>query len=94
MPLFKTARVPPDWDNTLPSDITLKLPGDDEPRILLTNRSEFQQAGLSLPEHPSFLRTNWRRPTEISVNVESWRTMFVMVEGRNYSRSAIPMAMS
>ena len=52
MPLFKAARVPPDWDNTLPSDITLKLPGDDEPRILLTNRSEFQQAGLSLPEHP------------------------------------------
>ena len=45
-------RVPPDWDNTLPSDITLKLPGDDEPRILLTNRSEFQEAGLSLPEHP------------------------------------------
>jgi hypothetical protein len=31
----KVVRVPQDWDNPLPSDVALTLPGDSEPTILL-----------------------------------------------------------
>jgi hypothetical protein len=48
----KAVKVPPDWDNPLPSDCAMRLPGDEGPRILLSSRSEVQEAGLSLPEHP------------------------------------------
>jgi uncharacterized glyoxalase superfamily protein PhnB len=40
--------VPPDWDETLPSDVALKLPGDKAPTILLGSRSE----GRESSEHP------------------------------------------
>ena len=36
----------PDWDDPLPSDVALKLPGEDEPSILLSDRAEAQQAGF------------------------------------------------
>lgn len=39
----------PNWDNSLPSDVALKLPGYDEPTILLTDRAEAQQAGIPAP---------------------------------------------
>lgn len=42
----KQVKVPPDWDNPLPSDIALRLPGDAEPTILLNDRGEAQQAGV------------------------------------------------
>jgi hypothetical protein len=42
----KVARVPLDWDNPLPSDVALKLPGDSEPTILLSLRTEVEQAGF------------------------------------------------
>jgi hypothetical protein len=42
----KQAKVPPDWDNPLPSDVALKLPGDSEPTILLSDRAEVEQAGF------------------------------------------------
>ena len=42
----KQANVPPDWDNRLPSDVALKLPGDAEPTILLSDCTEAKQAGL------------------------------------------------
>ena len=42
----------PDWDNPLPSDIALQLPGTDEPSILLSSRQEHQQAGLAMPDRP------------------------------------------
>ena len=32
----KVAKIPASWDNTLPSDVALKFPGDDEPTILLS----------------------------------------------------------
>ena len=38
--------MPPDWDNPLPSDIALKLPGDAAPTILLNDRAEVQQTGF------------------------------------------------
>src|SRR5258708_36433793 len=45
----KPAKVPADWDQSLPSDVALRLPGYDEPTILLNNRAEVQRAGLGLP---------------------------------------------
>jgi hypothetical protein len=42
----KVAKVPVDWDNPLPSDVALKLPGDSEPTILLSARQEVDQAGF------------------------------------------------
>lgn len=32
--------MPPDWDEPLPSDVTLKLPGNESPTVLLGSRSE------------------------------------------------------
>jgi hypothetical protein len=45
----KVVRVPQQWDNPLPSDVALKLPGDDEPTILLSAKSEVQQARFDRP---------------------------------------------
>jgi hypothetical protein len=42
----KQTRVPPDWDNPLAFDVALKLPGDDAPTILLSDRAEVKQAGF------------------------------------------------
>jgi hypothetical protein len=42
----KVAKVPSDWDNPLPSDVALKLPGDREPTILLNARAEVERAGF------------------------------------------------
>ena len=42
----KLAKVPGDWDNALPSDVALKLPHDDAPTILLSARTEVEQAGF------------------------------------------------
>ncbi len=43
----------PDWDDPLPSDVALKLPGEPEPRVCLRNQAEVQQAGLpGSDEHP------------------------------------------
>jgi catechol 2,3-dioxygenase-like lactoylglutathione lyase family enzyme len=45
----KIARMPPDWDNPLPSDVALALPGDNEPTILLSAQSEVAQAHFDRP---------------------------------------------
>ena len=43
----------PDWDDPLPSDVALKLTGDDEPTILLCDRREVQKAGFERAnDHP------------------------------------------
>jgi len=49
----KQVNVPPDWDNPLPSDVALNLPGDREPTILLNDRAELKQAGASTDPHRS-----------------------------------------
>src|SRR5438477_6296542 len=41
----KAVRVPQSWDDALPSDVALTLPGDNEPTILLNAQSEVEQAG-------------------------------------------------
>lgn len=40
----KAVQVPPDWDDPLPSDVALMLPGDSEPTILLSSQAEAEQA--------------------------------------------------
>ena len=45
----KQSKVPEDWNNHLPSDLALKLPGYEEPTILLCDRAEVQQAGFTPP---------------------------------------------
>jgi hypothetical protein len=42
----KAVKVPSNWDNQLPSDVALKLPGYDVPTILLNSRAEVGRAGL------------------------------------------------
>jgi hypothetical protein len=42
----KVEKAPSDWDNPLPSDLALTLPGDDVPTILLSSRSEMEQEHL------------------------------------------------
>jgi hypothetical protein len=42
----KVAKIPPDWDSTLPSDVALKFPGEEEPTILLSSRAEVEKAGF------------------------------------------------
>ena len=49
----KQARIPSDWDDQLPSDMALKLPGSSQPTILLSSKSEVQSAGfVRSNEHP------------------------------------------
>jgi hypothetical protein len=45
----KVAKVPPDWDCPLPSDVALQLPGHDAPTILLNSKAEVEQAGFDRP---------------------------------------------
>lgn len=45
----KAAKVPPDWDCPLPSDVALRLPGHDAPTILLNAKAEVEQAGYDRP---------------------------------------------
>ena len=45
----KQAKVPPDWDCQLPSDAALQLPGHTAPTVLLSARSEVEQANYDRP---------------------------------------------
>lgn len=41
----KQVKLPADWDCVLPSDVALILPGDELPRIALSDWAEVRQAG-------------------------------------------------
>jgi hypothetical protein len=41
---FKETKVPQDWDDPLPFDTALKLAGNDNPTILIRDKTECQQA--------------------------------------------------
>jgi hypothetical protein len=41
----KQVKLPIDWDDPLPSDVALRLPGHDSPTILLSSWSEAKPAG-------------------------------------------------
>src|SRR5438067_4561042 len=45
----KQVSVPADWDNTCPSDIALKLPGDEEPTVLLSSREGSELESRTVP---------------------------------------------
>jgi hypothetical protein len=45
----KVAKVPSDWDCSLPSDVALQLPGHSAPTILLNAKVEVEQAGYDPP---------------------------------------------
>jgi hypothetical protein len=45
----KAAKMPPDWDNPLPSDVALRFPSGSEPTILLNAKAEVEQAGFDRP---------------------------------------------
>lgn len=45
----RAVKVPTDWDAPLPSDVALRLPGYDEPTILLNARVEVEEAGFDRP---------------------------------------------
>jgi catechol 2,3-dioxygenase-like lactoylglutathione lyase family enzyme len=51
----KQVKVPENWDCPLPSDVALKLPGLDEPTILLSNEAEVRQAGYDRPNGHSII---------------------------------------
>jgi hypothetical protein len=59
------AKVPADWDNPLPSDIALKLPGDAEPTILLSDRAEVQKVGFERQnDHPIIFSDRLKKARE------------------------------
>ena len=51
---FKETKLP-DWDNPLPSDVALKLPGEDEPGIGLFDKTEIERAGLEKPNNRAII---------------------------------------
>jgi hypothetical protein len=63
----------PDWDNPLPSDVALKLTGDDEPTILLCDQREVQAAG--------FERAKRSSPHVFGKANESTRTLSIQGRG-------------
>ena len=43
----KQVKVPADWDEILPSDVALKLPGEENPAICLSAKSEVEARNLN-----------------------------------------------
>jgi hypothetical protein len=61
----KETKVPVDWDCPLPSDVALRLPGDDEPTILLSDKTEIERAGYDRQNvHPLIFCTNLKKAHE------------------------------
>lgn len=59
------AKVPRDWDDSLPSDVALRLPGADAPTILLSDRTEVQRAGCERQnDHAIVFCTNVKKAHE------------------------------
>jgi hypothetical protein len=51
----KQTELPENWDDPLPSDVALRLPGDDEPTILLCDQEEVRNAGFERANHHPLL---------------------------------------
>ena len=61
----KETKAPVDWDCPLPSDVALKLPGAEQPTILLSDRAEIERAGYDRQNaHPLLFCTNLRKAHE------------------------------
>jgi len=59
-------KAPADWDNPFPSDIALKLPQDETPHILLTDRAERNAEGETrqATDHPIMFSNNLKKAYE------------------------------
>ena len=51
---MQVLKVPPNWDDPLPSDVALTFPQDKEPAILLSAQAEVEQAKLDTPSPAVF----------------------------------------
>ncbi len=61
----KQAEDPKDWDDPLPSDVALRLPGGDEPTILLCDQREVQEAGFDRTNpHPLLFSPTLKKARE------------------------------
>ncbi len=61
----KETKVPVDWRCPLPSDVALKLPGVDQPNILLSDREEIERAGYDRQnDHPLIFCANVKKAHE------------------------------
>ena len=61
----KETKVPVDWDCPLPSDVALKLPGADQPTIVLSDRAEIERAGYDRQnDHPLVFCSNLKKAHE------------------------------
>ena len=61
----KQTEVPDNWDDPLPSDVALRLPGDDEPTILLCDQREVQDAGFERTnQHPLLFSSKLKKARE------------------------------
>jgi hypothetical protein len=61
----KDAKVPADWDCSLPSDVALQLPGYDVPTILLSDWNEVRNAGFERSnDHSIFFCRNLTKARE------------------------------
>jgi hypothetical protein len=61
----KETSLPGDWNDPLPSDVALTLPGSDEPTIGLSDRAEVQSGGYEPQDsHPLLFSSNLKKAHE------------------------------
>jgi hypothetical protein len=62
--------VPKDWEDTEPSDVALKLPGDQEPSVLLYCRGDSQEAEMKSPTTtvPIIFCRNLKKAQEVLIH--------------------------
>src|SRR6266481_1974635 len=61
----KHMEVPANWDDPLPSDVPLRLPGNDEPTILLCDQREVLEAGFDRTnQHPLLFSPRLKKARE------------------------------
>ena len=54
----KSVKIPPNWDDQLPSDVALKLPGAPDATILLCDEAEVKKAGLERSDERPLIFTS------------------------------------
>jgi len=61
----KQTEVPKNWDDPLPSGVALRLPGDDEPTILLCDQREMREARFERTNlHPLLFSSKLKKARE------------------------------
>jgi hypothetical protein len=89
----KQTEVPDNWDDPLPSDVALRLPGDDEPTILLCDQREVQDAGFERTnQHPLLFSSKLKKAREHLISKGSVPGLIQDAGGKQFLRSKIPKA--